>query len=142
MAHRTIAWAYLYSLNLELSKHHIQKAFDLTLEQRDRISEREFHLIQADYFGMTRKTWGKSIEAYQKLLEIYPDDFLGRLNLGDKFFALEDWENAIESFQFLTRYKDNSISFQRLSWIYSVLGDYEKQKNVGGPCALEFCRRD
>jgi tetratricopeptide (TPR) repeat protein len=130
MAHRTLAWAFLGVHNLEQAKYHMQKAFDLTLEQRDRISEREFYLIQGDYFGMTRGTWDKSIEAYKRLLDIYPDDFLGRFNLGDKYFALEDWDKAIEFFESLTKYKDNNWSIQRLDWIYSLLGDYDKQRDV------------
>jgi tetratricopeptide (TPR) repeat protein len=130
MAHRTMAWASMYRYNWKQSKHHIQKAFDLTLEQKDRISEREFYLIQADYYGMTRRTWNKSIVAYQRLLEIYPDDFIGRFNLGDKYFALENWDKAVECFRFLTKYKDYGLTFQRLSWIYSLLGDYDKQKNM------------
>jgi tetratricopeptide (TPR) repeat protein len=130
MAHRTMAWAYLHSFDLERSKHHIQKAFDLTLEQRDRVSEREFYLIQADYYGWTRKNWGKSIEVYQRLLEIYPDDFLGRVNLGDKYLAVEEWDKAIECYDPLTKHKDNDLGFERLARLYSLRGDFDKQKEV------------
>ena len=130
MAHRTMAWAYLGMFNVKQIRQHMQKAFDLTLEQRDRISEREFYLIQGDYFGMARSTWDKSIEAYQRLLEIYPDDFLGRYNLGQKYFALEQWDNAIDCFKSLTKYKDNSWSYEMLSWIYGLLGSYDMQWDV------------
>lgn len=127
MAHRTMSWAYLNQFDLKQVKQHMQKAFDLTLEQRDRISEREFYLIQGDYFGIARKTWGKSIEAYKRLLEIYPEDFLGRYNLGQKYFALEQWEKAIECFEPLTKYKDNSWSYEMLSWIYALQGSRDLQ---------------
>ena len=130
MAHRTIAWAYLGMFNPERFRQHMQKAFDLTLEQRDRISEREFYLIQGDFFGMSRQTWDKAVETYKKLLEVYPEDFLGRFNLGQKYFALEQWDKAIGCFESLTKYKDNGWSYQMLSRIYNLLGSSDKQWDV------------
>ncbi|GAH92069.1 unnamed protein product, partial [marine sediment metagenome] len=61
----------------------------------DQVSDRERYYIEGVYYQQSERTYDKAIEAYDELLEIYPDDFIGNNNLGELYAGLEDWDKAI-----------------------------------------------
>jgi len=85
------------------SGKYIIKAFKLI--DKGRVSDREGLLIQINYYIASEKTIAKSFEAFNELLEIYPEsrdnDIRGARNIiGMKYSGLEEWDKAIEQFEY------------------------------------------
>jgi tetratricopeptide (TPR) repeat protein len=89
-AYRSMATAYAKMRYESEGKEWLQKAIEL----KDRVSERERFQIQGDFYTASVKTHDKAIEAYNKLLELYPDDLIGNENLGILYFNIEEWDKA------------------------------------------------
>ena len=92
MAYRSMAMAFG---NLGLTSENrrcLTKAFELS----SRLSDRERYIIEADYYRESERLYDKAVAAYEKLLEIYPDDNMGNTNLGILYNTLEEWNKAIE----------------------------------------------
>ncbi len=95
MAYRSMGSAYG---NLGQSVER-RKYYQKALEFKDRVSERERYSIEGDSYRQSEKTLAKAIEAYQKLLELYPDDLIGNTNLGVLYSDIEEWDKAIERYR-------------------------------------------
>jgi tetratricopeptide (TPR) repeat protein len=109
------------------AREYLQKALDLS----DRVSDRERYLIQGFFFEGSEKTYGKSIEAYNKLLELYPDDNNGNNQLGLVYSLIEEWDKAIEPLISCIQRKDEAIwPYYNLSVVYRAKGLYDKAKEV------------
>jgi serine/threonine protein kinase/tetratricopeptide (TPR) repeat protein len=106
---------------------YLQKALDLS----DRVSDRERYYIQGIVYMGSEKTYGKSIEAYNKLLELYPDDNEGNNSLGIVYALIEEWDKAIEPYISCIQRKDEVIwPYLNLSFVYRAKGLYDKAKEV------------
>lgn len=120
MAYRAMAIGYANLGYKTESAKHLQKAFELS----DRVSDREKYYIQAEYYRMSDKTLDKAIDAYDKLLQLYPDDSVGNNNLGILFMSLEEWDKALERFRVNVRNKaPNYFSYSNMS---NILINQEK----------------
>src|SRR6266511_4689282 len=73
------------------------------LQHVDRLTTRERYYIEGYYYSSRSETLGRSIEAYQKVLELYPDAASSRNNLGLLYMQLERFEEAIREFEDLRR---------------------------------------
>ncbi|MDH4218720.1 MAG: protein kinase [Candidatus Aminicenantes bacterium] len=82
--------------------------FQKTLELKDRLSEKEFYLVQGDYYRESEETYDKAIEAYTKLLELYPKDASGNQNLGTIYLDIEEFDKALEHFE---RFRNDKMEF-------------------------------
>ncbi len=122
MAWRSVAMSYS-NLGVNPAKiNAIQKAFDL----RGRVSERERYVIEADYYRSWEKSYDKAMEAYQSLLELYPDDRIGNTNLGILYFELEEWDKAIEHYERNIRNNpDDVLATSNLAETYEAMGLYD-----------------
>jgi serine/threonine protein kinase/Tfp pilus assembly protein PilF len=101
----------------------IKKAFDL----RDRVSERERYIIEADYYKTSEKTYDKALAAYLKLLDLYPDDSIGNTNLGILYFELEEWDKAIRLYERnIQNDPDGRFPYENLAEVYEAMGLYAK----------------
>jgi serine/threonine protein kinase/Flp pilus assembly protein TadD len=127
MAYRTLSAAYSnLGLNSEASEK-LKKAFEL----RDRVSERERHYIQADFFRQAEGDSEKAIQAYKKLLQLYPDDRIGNNNLGILYIRREEWDKAIERLSVNMRNRTESYaSYTNLSSAYFSKGMPDKALDV------------
>ncbi|MEE8377913.1 MAG: tetratricopeptide repeat protein, partial [Candidatus Aminicenantaceae bacterium] len=67
-------------------------------------------IIAGDYYRLSEETFDKAVEAYEQLLEMYPDDSTGLTNLGLVYYEIEDFDRAEELFQ-------QSIQSNREGWI-------------------------
>jgi serine/threonine protein kinase len=127
MAWRSVAMAFN---NLELRPAKLEaitKAFEL----RDKVSERERYTIEADYYKSWEKSYDKAMEAYQKLLELYPDDTIGNTNLGILYFELEEFDKAIARYETNIRNNpDDKLSTWNLIDVYQAKGLYGKANNI------------
>ncbi len=127
MAWRSAAMAYS-NLGLRPAKlEAITKAYQF----REKVSERERYIIEADYFRSWETSYDKALEAHQKLLNIYPEDSIGNTNLGILYFELEDWDKAIECYdQNLRNDPESRLSNWNLVETYEAMGLYDKAHEV------------
>jgi serine/threonine protein kinase/lipopolysaccharide biosynthesis regulator YciM len=127
MAFRGIATCYQ---NLRLYGER-NKYMKKALELADRLSDRELYLIQGDSYRGSEKTYDKAIEAYTKLLELYPEDWTGNNNLGILYAAIEERDKAIERYKTAIRGKDPFIvAYTNLASSYRAKGLYDKAKET------------
>ena len=127
MAWRSVAMAYS-NLNMKPAKREaITKAYQF----REKVSERERYIIEADYYKSWETSYDKALEAYQKLLDSYPDDTIGNTNLGILYFELEDWDKAIECYeQNLRNDPESLLSAWNIVETYEAMGLYDKAHEV------------
>ncbi len=108
-------------------QEYMKKAFALT----DRVSERERYQIEGTFYMRTEKTYDKAIEAYNKLLELYPDDVLGNSNLGALYGHIEEWDKAIEHTGVdIENRVEGFVSYYNSAGYYAAKGMYDKAKEV------------
>ncbi len=120
-----------WNLNMESEgKKYSQKAFEL----RDKVSDKERYYIEGDFYLYSEKTYDKAIEAYHKLLELYPEDSGAIHMLGWTYREIEEWDKAIEIINVNIRNKiEGPHSYSVLSYVYQAKGLYGKAIEV-----LEF----
>ena len=127
LAYRTMAMNYSSIGYSDLRKKFIQKALELT----DRVSERELYLIKGDFYSQSELTCDKAIEAYNKLLELYPEDEIGCYGLGEVYNGIEEWDKALERIEGILKNKvKNVILNYSLAKAYIGKGLYEKSIEV------------
>jgi tetratricopeptide (TPR) repeat protein len=126
MAYRKISVAFGNLGKWEERRHYIQKALELS----ERLTEREKLLIQGTYFGSYTTAIDKAIEAYEKLVSLYPESseaFTAYHNLGSLYFAIEDWEKAIQNFRLAMESELNvRMTHASLAQTYMANGDYRE----------------
>ena len=127
MAYRAMSVAYS---NLGY-KGEAERRLDRAFELKDRVSERERYYIEADYYRRSEKTFDKAIDAYEKLLAVYPDDHVGNNNLGVVYNSIEEYEKAIECFEVNVRNQtQNYHSYSNLATAYLSTGRLRKAEGV------------
>jgi len=127
MAYYGLAWCYwTMRYNSEARKY-----FLMAIKFTDRISERERLRIQGDFYVQS-KTYGKAIEVYKRLLELYPEDWIGNNSLGLIYSGgMEEWDKAIERFEVNVKNKvENPYSYENIAWAYRAKGMYEKTEEI------------
>lgn len=127
MAYRSLAVAYGNLGYISEAKKRFQKAFELS----DRVSDRERYQIQGTFYWQSEKTWDKAIEAYNKLLKLYPEDSMGNVNLAYLYAGLEEWDKARERLERLIKSKDETYyPYYTLADVYMAKGLYDKAKEI------------
>ncbi|UCE40381.1 MAG: protein kinase [Candidatus Aminicenantes bacterium] len=127
MAYRSMAMTYFNMTYFSASKKYLKKAFELT----DRLSDREKFLIQAEFYRGSERTFDKAIEAYNKLLELYPTDFIGNVNYGILYLDLEEWDKAIELFEVPIHYQDDTyFPYFNMAYAYRAKGLYGEAQEM------------
>jgi len=127
MAYRSIAVSYNNLFLFAERKKYMEKA----LEFADRLSERERYIIEGDYYWSSEATYDKSIAAYEKLLELYPDDMIVNHNLAGIYQLLEDHDMAIERYEVCTQAGEEFIhSHTQLADAYAAKGLYDEAKEI------------
>jgi len=111
--------------NSEASKY-----FQMAIKLTDRISERERLRIKGDFYVQSG-TYDKAIEIYKKLLELYPEDWIGNNSLGIIYNQLEERDKAIERLEVNVANKvENPYSYENIAWAYRAKGMYEKAEEI------------
>jgi tetratricopeptide (TPR) repeat protein len=127
MAYRAMSAAYSNLGYQSEAERRLDRAFEL----KDRVSERERHYIEADYYRRSEQTFDKAIDAYEKLLAVYPDDHVGNNNLGVVYNSIEEYEKAIECFEVNVRNQtQNYHSYSNLATAYLNTGRLRKAEGV------------
>lgn len=108
-----------------------RKNLKRALEFVNRVSDRERYLIEGDYYSLSEETLDKAIKAYNKLLELYPDDSTANINLAIMYRDLEEWDKSIERFEVLRKASAESIfPYSNLAIVHWYKGDYGKAEEV------------
>ncbi|UCE41234.1 MAG: protein kinase [Candidatus Aminicenantes bacterium] len=127
MAWRSVAMAFNNLGRRPAKLEAITKAFEL----RDKVSERERYTIEADYYKSWEKNYDKAMEAYQKLLGLYPDDTIGNTNLGILYFEMEEFDKAITHYEKkIQNDPDDRLGTWNLIETYEAMGLYDKANQV------------
>jgi serine/threonine protein kinase/Flp pilus assembly protein TadD len=127
MAYRSMAMSYTNSFLFAEANKCLQKAMALS----DRVSEREGLLLEAEYYGQLEMTVGKAIEAYNRFLEIYPDDSFANIKLAYIYISYEMWDKAIERCQVPIGNRDRSYyPYDYQAQSYLALGQLDKAKET------------
>ena len=127
MAYRNMAGAYSNLGYNTQWRNYRKKAFELS----DRVTDRERFRIQGDYYRRAPETMDKAIEAFQKLLELYPDDWIGNNNLGIIYLNAEEWDTAQKYYEVNVNNRvEATHSYVNLASVYRRKGLYDKAKEV------------
>ena len=127
MAWRSVAMSFSNLGTRPAKLEAITKAFNF----RDKVSERERYIIDADYYKSWEKSYDKAMEAYQKLLELYPDDTIGNTNLGILYFELEEFDQATARYETkIQNDQDDRLGTWNLIETYEAMGLYDKANQV------------
>ena len=123
MAWRSVAMSYSNMALRPAYLEALRKAFDL----RDRASERERYIIEGDYYKASEKTQDKAVEAYLKLLQLYPDEYIGKTNLGILYSQLEELDKAVDLYERnIQSNPDHRFAYENLAETYEAMGLYDK----------------
>jgi len=127
MAYRTLSIGYSNLGLVTEARKHMQKAFELS----DRVSDRERYYILGEYYRDSDNTMDKAIDAYSKLLELYPDDHIGNNNLGLLYSSLERMDEAKEKFSVNIKNRShNYFSYSNMASVLMAEGNFEKAAKV------------
>jgi serine/threonine protein kinase/Flp pilus assembly protein TadD len=135
MAYRSLAVSYGNRGLRPQNKKYKQKALSLL----HRLSTRERYQIEADFYGFSEKTYDKAIEAYKKLLELYPDDPIANHNLAGLYSLAGEREKAIHHYE-VTR-KNNTagvLGYGTLASQYQQKGLYDQAAEALEECINKF----
>jgi serine/threonine protein kinase/tetratricopeptide (TPR) repeat protein len=123
MAYRSLAVSYGNMGRQPARNNAVKRAYELS----DRVSERERLAIQGDYYMSSRQTYDKAIEAYQRLLSLYPEDRIGRINLGIIYFSLEEFEKAILLYEaHIQNEPEGLLGYWNLAETLQAKGEYNR----------------
>ncbi|MFP4083103.1 MAG: protein kinase domain-containing protein [Candidatus Aminicenantes bacterium] len=127
MAYRSMAMGYNNLALFSEKKKYLQKAFEL----KDRLSDRERYLIQAEFYRDSEMTYDKAIEAYTRHLQLYPDDSIANTNLGILYMSTEQWDQAIERFNVqIQAGVESFFPYTNIAEAYRAKGMYETARKV------------
>jgi tetratricopeptide (TPR) repeat protein len=127
LAYTYIAKNYEVMGQYSESLRYRQKALELA----NRVSDRELYDIQGFSFMQSENTWDKAMETYNKLIELYPEDWMGNNSLGMLYLQLEEWDKAIERFEVNIQNKVEPVqSYVNTARAYMALGMYDKATEI------------
>ncbi len=127
MAYRSLAMSYGNIGFRSQLKKYMQKALELS----DRLPARERYFIEGDFYSYSEKTYDKAIDAYKKLLELYPDDHSGNHNLATKYSDRGEIQKAIDHYEINRKSGNMSLlGYGNLASVYRQVDSYDKAREV------------
>jgi tetratricopeptide (TPR) repeat protein len=125
LAYWLIADCYNYQGMVDQSDKYLDRAFFYI----NRVSDREYYLLQ----GYASVTIEGSIENYEKLLDLYPDDVDGNSLLAALYRNIEEWDLALERFKNLAEIvSDNELAYENIAHILMAQGKYSQARKILG----------
>jgi serine/threonine protein kinase len=127
MAHRNISTCYWNLGEYEKQRTYLQKA----IIYKENLPPREYFLLQGDLYSLREETWDKSVEMYKKILEIYPEDFLGYHMVAYMYGRMGELDKAINYNERLLQIgTQERMIYSNLFWWYWSKGEYAKGKQI------------
>jgi serine/threonine protein kinase/Tfp pilus assembly protein PilF len=113
--------------------------FQKVLELGNRLCEKRLYLIQGEYYMESEETFKEAIEAYTRLLELYPDHLNGNLFLGTIYRNIEELDKALSCFE---QYRKNDPEYIPIYFsiadVHMMKGEYEKAEEILRYCLNTF----
>jgi tetratricopeptide (TPR) repeat protein len=95
------------------------------MKELDGVSLRERYYIEGNHYSWREETYGQAIASFERALELYPDHWPARHNLGVMYWELERYSQAIESFEFTrSRRPELLYLYHPLALSYAGVGDF------------------
>ena len=127
MAYEAMATAYSNLGYSSEEREYLKRAFELS----ERVSERELYQIQGAYYRTTETTFDKAIQAYERLLALYPEDGDANNRLGLIYKSIEEWDKAIERYEVcLQNMYDRFFFFVNAAETFMAKGMYERAGHI------------
>jgi serine/threonine protein kinase/tetratricopeptide (TPR) repeat protein len=127
MAYRDLGMSYSNLGYYNKSREYMKKAY----EYKDRLSDKERYLIEAGFFSDLEETLPQAIEAYEKVIEFYPDVWIAHNNLASIYNQLEQWDAAEKACKVSVDGKiDNIYPYVNLAIAYQGKGMFEKARET------------
>ena len=123
MAYRLLGVCYQNLEQSAKSRESYEKAFQF----KDRMPPREYYILQGDYYRQSAATYPEAVEMYKKVLDIYPDDYLGNHMLAVLYGNLGELELGIEQYSKMLKSRPRDLLiYDNLAFYYSMIGEAEK----------------
>jgi tetratricopeptide (TPR) repeat protein len=107
-----------------------RKHIFLAMRYIDRVSERERLRIQGDFYNASGNR-ARAIETYEKILDLYPEDWIANNSLGLIYNGMGDLDRGIERLAVNVRNKvENPYSYENISFAYRAKGMYDKTEQI------------
>lgn len=127
MAHARIGVHYFNQGQIETSKEHTRKAYEL----RDRVSERERLYIAEKYFNYVTGEREKAVETLQTWVKLYPDDFVPHNNLSINYKILGRHDEALrESLEAVRLSPNNTAARINAIGSFVALGRFDEAEQA------------
>jgi eukaryotic-like serine/threonine-protein kinase len=127
LAHAALGVYYANSGRRNLAQEYLSKAFEL----RGRTSERERFFIEAAYYEHTTGELERSIQTYTEFAEAYPLVATPRINLGNAYFMLGQYEKSVaETREALRLNPDAGTAYSNLTCAYVCLDRLREARAV------------
>ena len=108
-----------------------RKYLKRALELSDRVSDRERFRNHGDFYIYSEKTYDKAIEAYKKLLQLYPEDLGGNGMLALLYNNIEEWDKAIKLCEVCIQNKEETFyPYDIIEASYRAKGMYDKAREI------------
>jgi len=109
------------------SKEYRRKAFELS----EHLPDRERYWIQAFYYHDSEASYDKAIEAFEKCLQIEPNEVNAARNFANIYISLEQWNRALELLQINIQSRVEAVfPYRQAASAYSAKGFYDKAREV------------
>jgi tetratricopeptide (TPR) repeat protein len=140
-AYLAMSWSYANLSFFAEERKYLEKAMALS----ERLTDREKYNIQGHYYQDSEKTYGKAVEALEKLLAIYPDDISGGNMLAIVYGGMGEYEKAIERYKgCIQAGTEDVVIYRNLAGTYEHIGAYDKSievyesylKNIGDSAVI------
>jgi eukaryotic-like serine/threonine-protein kinase len=109
-----------------LAAENIRRAYEL----RERVSERERIYIEAKYNSYILGDFEKTRQTYELWAETYPRDNVPRMNLGELYCRLGQYDKALEEAREGIRLEENAINYSTLLEVYINLNRLEEAQTT------------
>lgn len=127
LAYRKLGVAYRNLGLASRGREYMEKAMAL----KDRLSDRERYLIEGTYYHNSEDTYNLAMEAFLKLLELYPEETTANHNLALIHHSLEQWDQAAVYYERACNAGTDFVgSYTQLADSYKAMGEFDKAKQV------------
>jgi serine/threonine protein kinase/tetratricopeptide (TPR) repeat protein len=106
---------------------------ELVQKHPERITERDRYVIDQEYFFWARPEpeWGKSLEANQELLALYPDEPWGHAHGAELYRFFEEWDKALEYYEkYIAGRGRDVLQYERMADCFRAKGEPSKAQEV------------
>jgi eukaryotic-like serine/threonine-protein kinase len=121
-----MAWRAWGIQHLQRDRAKNIKGLTRAYELADRLPERERYHVQATYYSDALGDRRRAIEAYQMVLQLYPDDPRSLHNLAREYWYDGEWERAAELYQRRLEVDPHAyLAWTQLGLVLAGLGRWE-----------------